>query len=299
MQPIKPGDIVARRSYNCDILFKVKEIKETERSKLVALLKGLDVRLLADAPLEDLEVKRGIEVLEYRHQNLLCTKQCLRQVYLRRAAEQERLARRLQPVEQEEESFTVPGRVLHVDGDEEYCQKCRQTYAQLEIPATVCHVPEEEQAAKVSELLEQYRPDILVLTGHDGVLKEHNDLTALDSYRSSGYFVQAVRRARGIQPYRDSLIIFAGACQSHYEALLEAGANFASSPKRVLIHAYDPLFVAERVAFTPVSRLVPLLEVVKNTITGPAGIGGVDTRGCLRLGYPKSTPESVAALSTR
>ena len=33
------------------------------------------------------------------------------------------------------------------------------------------------------------------------------------------------------------LIIVAGACQSHFEALLQAGANFASSPGSVLIHA--------------------------------------------------------------
>lgn len=31
------------------------------------------------------------------------------------------------------------------------------------------------------------------------------------------------------------LVIFAGACQSYFEAIISAGANFASSPARILI----------------------------------------------------------------
>lgn len=46
------------------------------------------------------------------------------------------------------------------------------------------------------------------------------------------------------------MVIFAGACQSYYEGLILAGANFASSPARILIDFIDPLIVAERVAIT-------------------------------------------------
>jgi spore coat assembly protein len=84
------------------------------------------------------------------------------------------------------------------------------------------------------------------------------------------------------------LVIFAGACQSNYEALLKAGANFASSPKRVLIHAFDPVFVVERLAYTPCHKVIALRELVQNTITGADGVGGLETRGRFRLGYPKS-----------
>ena len=52
--------------------------------------------------------------------------------------------------------------------------------------------------------------------------------------------------ARQYESNRDSLIIVAGACQSHFEALLRAGANFASSPARILIHALDPLCIAAK-----------------------------------------------------
>ena len=110
----------------------------------------------------------------------------------------------------------------------------------------------------------------------------------IDNYYNSKNFVQAVKNARQYEKSRDDLIIFAGACQSHYESILEAGANFASSPKRVLIHAFDPVFVMEKVAFTSIYDPIPLIEIIEGTITGFDGIGGVETRGKHRLGVPKS-----------
>ena len=64
-----------------------------------------------------------------------------------------------------------------------------------------------------------------------------------------------------------------------YEALLEAGANFASSPKRVLIHAYDPVFVMEKVAYTSIYDPIVLKDIISSTITGFDGIGGVERNG--------------------
>lgn len=52
---IQVGDIVARKSYECDILFRVIDIKEKEGEK-EAILYGEDVRLIADAPFSDLVV---------------------------------------------------------------------------------------------------------------------------------------------------------------------------------------------------------------------------------------------------
>ena len=48
-------DIVGRRSYNCDILFRVIDIQEINGQKF-AILYGEDFRLVADAPYEDLVV---------------------------------------------------------------------------------------------------------------------------------------------------------------------------------------------------------------------------------------------------
>ena len=50
---IKIGDIVARKSYECDLLFRVVDIKEKNGEK-EAILYGEDVRLMADAPFDDL-----------------------------------------------------------------------------------------------------------------------------------------------------------------------------------------------------------------------------------------------------
>ena len=50
---IKKGDIVGRKSYNSDILFKIDKILENNKGK-IALLKGIMIRIEADAPIEDL-----------------------------------------------------------------------------------------------------------------------------------------------------------------------------------------------------------------------------------------------------
>lgn len=67
-----------------------------------------------------------------------------------------------------------------------------------------------------------------------------------------------------------------------------AGANFASSPYRVLIHAMDPVFICERIAYSSIKRFLSPQEILENTITGDRGIGGLETRGTYREGTTKS-----------
>jgi len=184
--------------------------------------------------------------------------------------------------------FEVPGRVLHLDGDKDYLEKCMRSYIQMEVPARGFHVPEKEQPQAIEKILAEYTADILVLTGHDGFVKGTQDFSRVDNYHNSKYFAEAVRTARKLDPSRNGLVIFAGACQSHYESLLEAGANFASSPQRVLIHAFDPVFLVEKIAYTSFTELVSLKDIIENTITGEDGIGGIETHGRFRMGYPKS-----------
>ena len=50
MPQFKVGDIVARRSYNYDVLFKIKNIRSD-----MADLVGITVRIVADAPIYDLK----------------------------------------------------------------------------------------------------------------------------------------------------------------------------------------------------------------------------------------------------
>ena len=99
-------------------------------------------------------------------------------------------------------------------------------------------------------------------------------------------FVEAIRRARLYQDDKDSLIIFAGACQSYYELLLASGANFASSPKRINIHALDPVYIASLIANESVRNYVDVEEIINHTSHKQNGIGGIDTKGVARKIYP-------------
>lgn len=275
---LQSGDIVARKSYNQDVFFRLTSFRKGSAGERLALLKGVNLRLLADAPLEDLVAKSSMELAHYVREDNQAIYQNLRLVVNQRKGGRDNV----------DEYFEVPGRVLHLDGDEEYLNQCVKTYQQLGIEAKGICILETEQPQVIYEILKEHPTDILVLTGHDGLLSGKRDFHNLDSYRSSRYFVDSVREARRFQPNRDNLVIFAGACQSNYEAILAAGANFASSPKRMLIHAFDPVFIVERIAFTPTDQIVPLKEILKHTITGTDGVGGIETRGQLRRGYPRS-----------
>ncbi|HOK50169.1 MAG TPA: sporulation peptidase YabG [Sedimentibacter sp.] len=49
MNTFRVGDIVARKSYGMDIFFKILEIEDDK-----VMMKGLNYRLIADAPKDDL-----------------------------------------------------------------------------------------------------------------------------------------------------------------------------------------------------------------------------------------------------
>mgnify|MGYP005802424461 FL=1 len=70
-----------------------------------------------------------------------------------------------------------------------------------------------------------------------------------------------------------------GACQSYYEAIISAGANFASSPARILIDFLDPLIVAETVAFTERYKYVTIDDIAGELRDGKNGVSGVGANG--------------------
>lgn len=288
------GDIVGRISHDSDILFRITELLEDKEQGKRAFLRGLDVRLYADAPCSDLVRKSAAEISKYRQAYIKKNSECLRRIFERRVEDQSRLLFRdmngygNMMRGEDPAYFEIPGTVLHLDGDKEYLDLCRMTYLQLKIQVHGFEVAEEEQPNVVLDYLKEYRPDILVLTGHDGLQKDIKDFKDVNNYRNSRYFIESVRKARSFDGDRDNLIIFAGACQSHYEALIAAGANYASSPQRVLIHAFDPVFIAEKLAYSSILETLNVESIINNTITGLDGVGGIETRGCLRLGYPKS-----------
>lgn len=285
------GDTVVRKSYGKDITFKIIGVNETEKGRQY-VIKGRNLRLIADSPEEDLELVKDShssvkdEVFNKRVNKAI--KKVIAERYNNYRTESLRMGRSSKSDHQKELTFGRPGRILHVDGDSEYLNTCLKVYHQLGIDAEGRLVVEKDQPLEIVKMVKELKPDIVVLTGHDAILKKSKDYSSLDSYRNSKYFVEAVLALREYQSSYDELVIFAGACQSCYEKILDSGANFASSPSRVLIHCLDPVFICEKIAYTNIEKIVPIHEVLENTITGIKGVGGLQTRGKYREGYPKS-----------
>jgi len=277
----KPGDIVVRISYEKDVYFKIVSIDPRTKT---ARLKGLDLRLYADAPLDDLCRPGVVELANYRVKSLR-----LRVTMVAKANRNNRSLRDSGKKKSKPSYIDLPGKVLHLDGDPEYLQTCQKAYDDLQIENNCYFVSEVEQPRRVESLLREHKPDILVLTGHDGMVRKSSirNKDGERNYHNTRHFIAAVAVARDYQPSKDDLVIFAGACQSWYQGLLEAGANFASSPQRVFIHALDPVLVVEKVAYTPVGRVVSIYDALTSSVTGLKGVGGIETKGQFRLGLPK------------
>lgn len=302
MSKLKIGDIVARKSYGCDVFFKIVDITNVHGEEIV-VLKGISYRIEADAPESDLEVQPDVKVREYRER-------CCREAeihafdsrsrgryagnfYSPRYRGYQKKAFLRNTADEETGKIRRPGKILHLDGDKEYLEGCLDEYKKAGLDAAGKYVPEKDQPDGVVALLEEYRPDILVLTGHDGFIKGQDSFTNISSYRTSRYFIEAVKKARRFNSDMDGLVIFAGACQSLYNEIMKAGANFASAPFRGLIHALDPVRVCQKVAFTSIDSVLDAKEVIESTITGETGIGGIQTRGKYREGYPAEPYQKV------
>ncbi|MDM0494496.1 sporulation peptidase YabG [Clostridium perfringens] len=291
---MKVGDLVVRKSYSKDITFKIIDIKENEEG-ITYILKGLHIRIIADSKGDDLEKvdddfagdkDRSFDSkINDIIKKVILSREQKNNQFMTRGSEEDNINR----VEKEKGLvFGRPGRILHIDGDPSYMETCLKVYKQLNLNAVGIAIAEREQPLKILSLVKEYNPDIVVLTGHDGVLKDSKGMLDLNNYRNSKYFIESVKILRSYNSSYDELVIFAGACQSCYESILEAGANFASSPNRVLIHCLDPVLVCERVAYTRIDEIVSIKDVIENTITGIKGVGGLQTRGKYREGYPKS-----------
>ena len=260
----KVGDYVTRNSYNNDIVFIIVDIKGNE-----AILKGYDLRLVATSPLSDLiicpEDEREDEFLNDVNKEIYFEK-------LERCSD--------------EEFFYLPPKILHLDGDNDYLEKCLEFYKKNRIMAFGKTLNEKDLEKNVTNLLAEIKPDILIITGHDSFNK-NGDLYDLKNYKNSLNFVKAVKEARKYEKSHEKLLIIAGACQSNYEELIKAGADFASSPKRVNIHALDPAIIATTVSLTEKNKEVNLIELLKKTKYGKDGMGGLIVNGLMYVGYPR------------
>jgi len=243
---MKIGDLVTRKKYNHDIVFRIVRIEEN-----IVHLNGEYVRLKADSFIEDLLIyKNNKEDMELE-------------------------------LELNRDSKLINGCVLHLDGDQRYLNKCLEIYKKYNIPAIGYFMDEKEMDKRITNLLIEHKPDVLVITGHDSVKTKNGK----EYFENSKHFINCVKKARIYEPDKDSLVIFAGACQSYYEALIESGANFASSPTRQNINVLDPVYIAINVAKSHVGSYIDIEETLKKTVSKGVGLGGIDTRGVARRLY--------------
>ncbi|MBU3176898.1 sporulation peptidase YabG [Clostridium estertheticum] len=301
---MKIGDIVVRKSYGGDITFKIMDVVIRD-NKDVFLLKGINLRIEADSTSDDLQLVSEDVIYEIDRVFNKKVNESIKKILINRVkgtrgdkSEAVDFKGKIKELQSKKEkykeyknknmTFGRPGKILHVDGDSEYLEVCLKTYKQLSLDAVGRVISEKDQANEILKLVKEVNPDIVVITGHDGMVKGITDYMNLDNYRNSKYFVETVIALRSYNSNYDDLVIFAGACQSCYEAILDAGANFASAPNRVLIHCLDPVLVSEKIAYTNIETVVAIEDVIENTITGLAGIGGLQTRGKYREGFPKS-----------
>lgn len=276
------GELVTRASYDHDLLFRIKSLTDQ-----YAIIQGVDMRLEADAPTDDLHRVEDKE-LENREadqkQKEAFSYRLFRQDY--QLMEEVHRYDVTDGYEKDVTYFHMPAKILHLDGDQIYLRKCIHLYKQLGLQVHGMYLDEKDMPHEVGDLITRIQPDIVVITGHDAYLKNKGEKKTLRAYRNSMYFAETVRAVREIKPNVDQLVIFAGACQSHFESLIRAGANFASSPARINIHALDPVYTVAKVAYTSFMEKVHLRDVLRNTFTGERGMGGIETKGLHRIGMP-------------
>ena len=252
--------MVSRISHNHDIIFKITGIQND-----IVQLQGVHVRLSADAKIDDI-------VLVENEDN----------------DDMEIIQRNIKDLNIDRSNyFYIPGKILHIDGDDDYLERCMRFYEHVGIKANGLSLPESLISSRIVDLLQEYRPDIIVITGHDAYYARKNNKDDIHNYQNTANFISAIKEARKYEKSQDKLIIIAGACQSNYEELIRAGANFASSPKRINIHALDPAIIASSIAFSDKNKSIDLINLIKKTKYGSDGIGGIITNGTMYVGYPR------------
>ncbi len=244
----KIGEYVTRKKYNNDIVFKIIDIKDN-----IVFLKGVDIRLLANAPENDLE--------ECKY----CKKK-----------EKINIDRKLD----KSKYFYIPGIILHVDTDPDYKERCEAYYREQNLKYYIYNFDIKDFKKNIISLIEKHLPNVVVITGHDAYYKKEN------KYLNSKYYIDTVSEVRKKYIYNDIAIV-SGACQSDYENLLKSGSTYASSPTHSNIHALDPAIIASIISLTGNNKEINIEELLSKTKYGSTGFGGIITKGKMKIGYPR------------
>ena len=149
LKNVKKGDIVARKSHNKDVIFIVDRIIKDQ----IAILTGITTRLKADSYIDDLEIidKRDVQKVFAEIDNKIDKHANNTEI------EKNSLFKRSNKI-------IYTGKILHLDGDKRYSEKSNIYYKKMGLKAIVRNVPESRQVSVVNNLIDRYKPDILVIT---------------------------------------------------------------------------------------------------------------------------------------
>lgn len=143
MKTIKKGDIVSRNSYQNDILFYVEKVVKSDNRGKIAILKGLTIRIEADAQIDDLKFESEKRIKESLN----------------------KIKEEIEIVDNINNRHIISyGKILHLDGDKRYSEKTEKYYKRRGLNYVVKHVAEFRQPVIIRNLLQRYNPDIVVFT---------------------------------------------------------------------------------------------------------------------------------------
>lgn len=161
MNNIKKGDLVVRKSYNKDVIFRVNNIIKTKKNE-IAILRGVIERVEADSDIKDLELveeeqlRRKIQELDDKLNNRI-------ERNIQKAKDSSYKIGVLTNNKRAKEKI-ITGKILHLDGDRKYSEKAYRYYKKLGLNVVVKYIPEYRQPRVAYNLLKIYNPDILVIT---------------------------------------------------------------------------------------------------------------------------------------
>lgn len=149
LKNVRKGDIVARKSHNKDVIFVVDRIIKNQ----IAILTGITTRLKADSYIDDLEIidKREVQKVFDEINEKIVNHANNTEI------EKNSLFKRSNKV-------IYTGKILHLDGDKRYSEKSNMYYKKMGLKAIVRNIPESRQVSVVNNLIDRYKPDILVIT---------------------------------------------------------------------------------------------------------------------------------------
>ena len=199
-------------------------------------MRGVHYRIEADAPIEDLE-KINREQIETEKRGI-------------DTKIKKRIASSTKNIFSKRERYQISDAViLHLDGDRKYTQKSERYYNKLGLKAIVKNVPEYKQPQVIGNLIKKYNPDIVVITGHDGMIRNSGNYNDIYNYRNSRYFIKSVVEARKNANSNKDLVIFAGACQSFFEAIMASRSKLRLFSCKSFNRFYGPTYSCRKSCF--------------------------------------------------